>query len=129
MKPHKHKALIERWVQDVEGQVVISKSISGTTWCEDEDPSWGICYEYKVIPRKHLEVALAHLNEGAEVGCYCKGCLVTVTSPTWSSNKEYRIKPKKVMRWIAVDGDSVKFVEMGEIVPRDWQLIEIEVEE
>ena len=41
---------------------------------------------------------------------------------------EFRIKPKKEKRWIAVNGDAIFFANSNEIYPEGYQLMQIEVE-
>lgn len=97
MNKHPHDELIRKWLDNYDTHVVISDvSLGAGNWQEIGKPAFLATCQYKVIPRKHLDVALAFYNDGVEVQARqaCSELWVTLSSePMWDYFK-YRIKPK-----------------------------------
>ncbi|AZU97888.1 hypothetical protein [Vibrio phage LP.1] len=120
MNKHPHDKLIRKWLDNYDTHVVIAlyKGLSIDSWKVCNYPDWDSEIEYKVIRRKHLDVALAFYNDGVEVEYQAFDSkwyeLDRQVEPSWADFVEYRIKqkpqPKDGEWWMCMDSD-------GDIAP------------
>lgn len=137
---HPHYDLIVKWAAEPDKWAVICKTINGNNWEEVVCLYWLEEREYKLIPKQHLKAALAFYNEGKRLQVKCHGEWLDVEGEPHFDSIEYRVKPKKVKRWIIAKAsalasmmyfDSYASAETATMKDGEFfggQVIEIEVE-
>ena len=131
------KAVLDNTELTILCEVVDHGNEDGNYWTVSNLSSLVSCFnKFFVCLPQHKEAVLYSLNGGValyesprEEGEHALG------QAEWRKDDWYmqydcesRIKPKKEKRWIAVNGESVCFVNHEIMYPDDYQLIEIEVE-
>ena len=147
-KPHVHAEMMKTHADDVSLCAFVRLKRSGD-WCESSKPVFNDSYSYFLCLPKHKEACLHWLNGGL-IECNSKltngwedcadynECFWKLSCGMMREDANYRIKPRKEKRWIAVHNvDSsvvlnVNFKSINEAKDAthggNWQFIEIEVE-
>lgn len=145
MTAHKHAAMIKAKADNMD-LVVFAKSLKWHEVDSEEFQFFNQHDEYFLCLPQHKEACLHWLNGGATQVKYKGDCWQDIFNDpnrTWPGisyfmmrhNVDYRIKPRKEKRWIAVKGitvsglyDTKRELELMYAITPDVQFIEIEVE-